>query len=114
MSRHTIVRCPRCRLHTPAHQRSALWWLPLAAAVLCFVAMIFVASLIGPFIMFAVPFIALVGFAFGPLNTLLTEKPTCVKCGRDLMVPATERDEARAKAALAPARAREPKTMLAA
>ena len=39
----------------------------LALAVPVAIVMVLVSSLIGPFIMFAIPFMLLFGFAFGPL-----------------------------------------------
>lgn len=90
-----VVRCPRCRHRAAVRPRSRSWWLALAAAAAVFVALVLAASLIGPFIMFAIPVIATVGFAFGPLHSLAAEDPTCARCGRILTVPPTAK-EARA------------------
>jgi hypothetical protein len=43
----------------------------LPVAVVLAVLMVLVASLIGPFIMFALPFMLVFGFALGPLHALL-------------------------------------------
>jgi len=42
------------------------------------------ASLIGPFVMFVLPFMALFGFALGPLARLVTEPAICPRCHREL------------------------------
>jgi hypothetical protein len=42
------------------------------------------ASLIGPFVMFALPFMALFGFALGPLARIVSEPPTCPGCHREI------------------------------
>lgn len=96
--RRATVTCPRCH-HTNRDVRlpSPLFWLALAASALVFVGMILGGSLIGPFIMFALPFMALVGLSFGPLYSLATEPPTCARCGRALDVAPTERETARAR-----------------
>lgn len=52
------------------------------------------ASLIGPFVMLAVPFMALYGFALGPLHWLATMPPVCPSCRRE--TPYRSREEARA------------------
>jgi hypothetical protein len=106
--RRATVTCPRCEhINRDVRLPSPLWWIALAASALVFVGMIFAASLIGPFIMFAIPIIALVGLSFGPLYTLATVAPTCARCGRALDVAPTDR-EARARSrrpSVAPARA---------
>lgn len=43
----------------------------LLVAVPIAVVMVLVSSLIGPFIMFAIPFMLLFGFAFGPLHAMV-------------------------------------------
>ncbi|MBX3270617.1 MAG: hypothetical protein KF729_10165 [Sandaracinaceae bacterium] len=65
-------------------RRSRLWWVALALTALGFVTLVLGAGMIGPFILFAIPFLALVGFAFGPLVSILREEPTCARCGRTL------------------------------
>lgn len=83
--------CPHCRHHTV---RTPPRWGVLAVALAWgfVVAMLFLASLIGPFIMFVVPVLFAVGasavtsahdFAFAP--------PECERCGKLVLeAPATE------------------------
>lgn len=93
-----IVCCPRCRHRAPVRRRSPVWWLALAGTAGFFVAMVLASSLIGPAITLALPFMAFVGFALGPLHALATEDPTCARCGRVLTVPATAREVSAARA----------------
>jgi hypothetical protein len=76
--------------------------LALGALALGMVLAVLASSLIGPFIMFAVPLMALYGFALGPLHWLATMPATCPGCARE--TPYRSREEARAAV---PPRARE-------
>ncbi|MDQ3035451.1 MAG: hypothetical protein M3Y87_23805 [Myxococcota bacterium] len=69
----------------------------LAVAGVGMVGMVIASSLIGPFIMFALPFMALYGFALGPLHWLATMPETCPGCARE--TPYRSREEARAATA---------------
>lgn len=80
----TQTTCPRCHHQASIRRRSPLWWAALAAAGLVFVLLVLAAGMIGPFILAAVPLLSAVGFAFGPLHSILREEPTCPKCGRAL------------------------------
>ena len=69
-----LVAHPLPILAAPARPRAmapipALLGLVLATPAA--VVMVLVSSLIGPFIMFAIPFMLLFGFAFGPLHALV-------------------------------------------
>ena len=66
----------------------------LALTVLGGVLAVLASSLIGPFIMFAVPVMALYGFALGPLHWLATMPAVCPSCRRE--TPYRSREEARA------------------
>lgn len=70
------TRAPaRTRTQTPTvwlwHQRSIGALFALIAVTISTVIAVLVASLIGPFIMFVLPFILLMGFAIGPLHAML-------------------------------------------
>ncbi|MCB9598210.1 MAG: hypothetical protein H6719_36185 [Sandaracinaceae bacterium] len=81
----TETTCPRCHHRSPVRRRSRLWWAALVSLTIAFVVLVLAAGMIGPFIVGAVPFLALVGFAFGPLHSILREEPTCPRCGRTLV-----------------------------
>jgi hypothetical protein len=53
------------------HQRSIVALFGLLTCTASVVIAVLVASLIGPFIMFAIPFLLLLGFALGPLHAML-------------------------------------------
>lgn len=53
------------------HQRSIGALLGLVAVTISTLIAVLVASLIGPFIMFVLPFILLMGFAIGPLHAMV-------------------------------------------
>ena len=93
------IICPRCRNRVVPQRPSRLWVVALAALAVFFTAMVAASSLIGPFIVGAVPFMACVGFAFGPIWEKVTTKPACPKCSRILIVAPTPREKARARAA---------------
>jgi hypothetical protein len=96
------VSCPRCQhVNHRVRRPSSRYGVALVATALLFVGMVLASSLIGPFIMFAVPVMAVVGFAFGPLHALLTDPPTCAKCGRTLAAAPTAAELARRRAAVA-------------
>ena len=76
--------CRPCDAQVRASGRGAGWWLALAATAVGMVVLVLGASLIGPFVMFALPFMALFGFALGPLARLVSEPPTCPACHREL------------------------------
>jgi hypothetical protein len=76
----TIALAPATFVHplpalaAPARRRamgSVPAILGLVLAVPAAVVMVLVASLIGPFVMFALPFMLLFGFAFGPLHAMV-------------------------------------------
>lgn len=103
----TETTCPRCHHTSSVRRRSPLWWAALALAAVTFVAMILAAGMIGPFILGAIPFLALAGFAFGPLHAILRAEPTCPRCGRTLAdVVASPAHAAEAPVAPRPADAR--------
>jgi hypothetical protein len=76
--------CRPCDAQVHARGRGVGWWLALAATSVGMVLLVLGASLIGPFVMFALPFMALFGFALGPLARLVSEPPTCPRCHREL------------------------------
>lgn len=66
---HALPVLAAAKPRTPAGSVPAI--LGLVLAVPAAVAMVLVASLIGPFVMFALPFMLLFGFAFGPLHAMV-------------------------------------------
>ncbi|UJR84964.1 hypothetical protein [Sandaracinus amylolyticus] len=74
--------------------RPWIFRLALAITALGGVLAVLASSLIGPFIMFAVPLMALYGFALGPLHWLATMPAVCPGCRRE--TPYRSREEARA------------------
>ena len=76
--------CRHCDSHVVTRRPSGLWWLGLIGVAIGMVLAVIASSLIGPFIMFAVPFMALFGFALGPLTWLVTMPATCTGCGREV------------------------------
>lgn len=77
LARSLSVPAPRTAHRAPTwgrwlwHQRSIGALLGLFAVTLSTLIAVLVASLIGPFIMFVLPFILLMGFAIGPLHAML-------------------------------------------
>lgn len=53
------------------HQRSIVALFGLVSCTASVVVAVLAASLIGPFIMFAVPFLLILGFALGPLHAMM-------------------------------------------
>ncbi len=88
--------CRHCdRRVTPTRPVSAVGSsLALGATSIGMVIAVLASSLIGPFIMFAVPLMALYGFALGPLHWLATMPATCAGCAREVVY--RSREEARA------------------
>lgn len=84
MSNESARYCRSCDRDVTPTRRSPLWRAALVSVALVFVLMVLASSLIGPFIMFAVPFMALFGFALGPLHALSSEPPTCPHCHREV------------------------------
>ena len=101
---HGTHFCRHCDARvTPRRPGSAVGFsLALGATALGMVAAVIASSLIGPFIMFAVPLMALYGFALGPLHWLATMPTTCPECARK--TPYRSREEARAATAARPRR----------
>jgi DNA-directed RNA polymerase subunit RPC12/RpoP len=91
------IVCPRCQHRVRPERPSRLWVVALAALVVFFTASVAASSLIGPFIMFAVPFLACLGFAFGPIWEKVKAEPACPKCSRILILAPTPREKARAR-----------------
>lgn len=77
--------CRHCDAYVVARRASPAWRLALAAVGLGMVGAVLVASLIGPFIMFAIPFMALFGFALGPLSWLSSMPASCPRCHREVV-----------------------------
>ncbi len=93
--------CRHCARIVLTKPRARFASLGITASVALTLALIAFSSLIGPFIMFTVPFILLAGFAIGPLVALASEPPTCSVCHRELAVHAAPaRTPARASAAV--------------
>lgn len=76
--------CRHCDCQVVARRPSGLWWLGVVGVAVGMVIAVLGASLIGPFVMFALPFMALFGFALGPLAWLVSMPATCPRCGREL------------------------------
>src|SRR5512145_2012668 len=71
---------------TPSRPGSALAFrAALIAASIGMVIMVLASSLIGPFIVGLLPFMALYGFALGPLHWLATMPATCTGCAREVI-----------------------------
>lgn len=103
--------CRPCDAQVYARRPGRGWVLALAATAFGMVVLVLGASLIGPFVMFALPFMALFGFAVGPLARLVSEPPTCPACHRELRW--RHRDEVPAELLRAPDR-KEPERRAAA
>ncbi len=76
--------CRPCDRHVVARRPSILWNAALAAVALLMVVAVLASSLIGPFIMFAIPLMAIFGFALGPLVMLTSTPATCPHCHREV------------------------------
>ena len=85
MVRIDLRYCRPCGRDVTSRPRPRLAGLGVAAVVALVLAMIGFSALIGPFIMFTVPFILLAGFAIGPLVGLASAPSVCSICGRELL-----------------------------
>ena len=92
------IVCPRCSSRVRPQRPSRLWWVALGALAIFFTACVAASSLIGPFIMFAVPLLAMLGFAFGPIWERCRAQPSCPVCSRILAGARTECEARRARA----------------
>lgn len=82
---HQQGYCRHCARFVVAPRPSRIAaWLGIVAITLGMVGAVLVASLIGPFIMFALPFMALFGLALGPLSARLSEPAACPGCAREV------------------------------
>jgi hypothetical protein len=88
--------CRHCDRHVQPEGPSRLAAVGLVAAALGGVVAVLGASLIGPFVMFVIPFMALYGFSLGPLHALASAPHTCPSCRREVIF--RTREEARASA----------------
>jgi hypothetical protein len=79
----TTRYCRSCACHVSPLRRSPVWSLALAVGGAMMIVSVLAASLIGPFIMFALPFMALFGLALGPVARLATATPRCPHCLRE-------------------------------
>lgn len=83
--------CRPCGRQVLSKPRARFAALGVGGTVALVLALIGFSALIGPFIMFTVPFILAAGFAIGPLVSLATEPPACPHCHRELVY--ASRDE---------------------
>ncbi len=95
--------CRPCGRDVTSRPRARLAGVGIGAVIALVLALIGFSALIGPFIMFTVPFILLAGFAIGPLAGLAAAPPLCAECGRELLY--ATRESARATAHVARASA---------
>lgn len=77
--------CRPCGRDVTSRPRARLAGVGVVAVVALVLVLIGFSALIGPFIMFTVPFILLAGFAIGPLVGLATAPALCSICGRELV-----------------------------
>jgi hypothetical protein len=75
--------CRPCDREVVAVRPHWAWRAALVAVALAGVATVLASSLIGPFIVGAIPFMALYGFALGPIAREVSTPPTCPHCGRE-------------------------------
>ena len=93
---HRSIDCPHCHHH--AHLVAPAAWTRVFVGFAWVVAgaMVFMAGMIGPFIMLVLPFLGVcAGGLVAGAHTLAAEPPTCGHCGR-IVAGATERAAARA------------------
>lgn len=76
--------CPACDVRSVTRPRPSFAGAGLVLAIVLTLVLIAFSALIGPFIMFTLPFILIAGFAIGPLYGLATAPITCKRCGRAL------------------------------
>lgn len=80
---HRPLDCPHCHHHT--HLVAPPAWTRALVAVAWVVAMgmVFMAGMIGPFIILVLPFLGVVGGGLiGGAHALAGEPPTCGRCGK--------------------------------
>lgn len=77
--------CRPCDRDVVSKPRLRFAGLGIASIALLVLVLIGFSALIGPFIMFTVPFILLAGFAIGPMVSLATAPPECPHCHRELI-----------------------------
>ena len=79
---HRSVRCSSCHRDTVV-RRSAAWKVALVGGYVLFGLMVFGASLLGPTIMAALPFLAATGMGLLPwLHERAGAEPSCSACGK--------------------------------
>ena len=87
-----LDKCPRCQTEVHPRPRSRGWRVVLPVWLAAFVVMVLAAGMVGPFIIGLIPVLMVMGFAAGPLLSLIGDEPSCPRCGRTLAAPPTERE----------------------
>lgn len=82
--------CPHCLAYGSVRRPSRLWWVAVAASWLMLGTAVMLASLIGPFILFVGPVLALSGAGLlSFVHGKASEPPTCDACGK-IAVPLSD------------------------